>query len=190
MKKYILLAFALCLGFKNLKAQLPEMVLPELKQGEQIIYLDTMLHVVPKESAYYFYYTLYHLDKDVWTLAPTWSKRKNTLVKSGMPAAAKGTPVPLSGTFKWFAKNYKVMLAQIQFANGRYSGTTSLYNKKGELTTEYHYFKQWNRHIWSYYIDRYSKGQLMHSAFESFDTRQGRWKVLCTLGCQINPELK
>jgi hypothetical protein len=188
--KYILVAMAISFGCTTLTAQLPDMVLPEIKQGEQIIYLDTMLRVVSKERAYFFYYTYYHRDNDVWTLAPTWRKRKNVLVKSGVPSATMGSPVALSGTFKWFTRNYKVLLAQIQFTNGRYSGTTSLYSKKGELITEYHYFKTWNRQLWSYYIDRYIKGQLVHSAFEAFDTRQGRWKVLCTLGCQLNPELK
>jgi hypothetical protein len=188
--KQLILLFTICLGHAQLLAQLPEMVLPELKQGQQIIYVDTMLRVVPKESAYYYYYTWYHLDKDVWTLPPAWRKRKNILVKSGMPVAVKGAPVALSGTFKWFTRNYKVMLAQIQFSDGRYSGTTSLYSKKGELLTEYHYFKPWKGQLWSYYIDRYKEGALVHSAFEAFDMRQGRWKVLCTLGCQLNPDMK
>lgn len=170
-------------------AQIPEMPLPELLQGEQIIYLDSMLQQVEKDSSFYFFYTWYQLGKDAWTLQPDWRRKNYLLLKSGVTASAKGSPIALSGTFKWFTKNYSRLVAQEQFSNGRYSGQTIVYSNKGIANFIYDYDKKWDGQLWSYYYEVYKAGALVRSAFESFDMDKGRWKVLCTSGCSVNRDL-
>lgn len=172
----------------NLSAQIPDMPLPELIQGEQKLYLDSVLQPAEIENAVYFVYTWYHMNKDVWTLNPKWRKSGFLITGSGNEMGSPGAPVALTGTFKWFTKKNGKLLAQEEFKDGRYHGKTIVYDKKGREKWIYDYDKKWDGAVWSFYTEEFSKGELKHAAFELFDREKGRWKTLCTLGCRASRE--
>ena len=171
-------------------AQIPEMPLPDLLQGEQKIYLDSMLQPVEMEHAVYYVFTWFHLGKDVWTLEPKWRKSGFLVVGSRIEKGIPGAPLPLSGTFTWFTKENGKILAQEQFSGGRYSGKTVVFDKKGREKWIYDYDKKWDAAMWSFYTEEFRKGALKHAAFELFDREKGRWKTLCTQGCNASREFR
>lgn len=185
--KNTLLLLLLLAGVSSF-AQIPEMPLPELIQGEQKIYLDSMLRPVPVEQSVYYVFTWYHMGKDVWTLPAKWRKSGFLVKGSKNEKGNPGSPVALTGTFKWFTRENGKLLASEEFKEGRYSGKTIVYDKRGREKWIYDYDKRWDGSAWSFYTEEFRKGQLQRSAFEMFDREKGRWKTLCTQGCRASRE--
>lgn len=174
--------------FSTAWSQIPEMPLPVLLQGEQKIFLDSTLQPVAQENAVVFVYTWYHMGKDVWTLEPNWRKNGFMVTGSRLEMGAKGSPIALTGTFKWFTRENGKLLATEQFTGGRYSGKTVIYDRRGREKWIYDYEKKWDASPWSFYTEEFRKGVLKRSAFEMFDQEKGRWKTLCTQGCNASRE--
>lgn len=188
MKKYLALIFILF--FTEAQAQIPGMPLPELAEGEQLVYLDSMLNTVVKEESYFFMYTFYHLGVDVWSLEHPWRKKSHVLERSERVTSVKGEPVAISGVFKWFTPGYSKLVAEEAFVNGRYSGQTIVMDRKGRQVAVYDYDKKWDRQQWSLYHEEFRKGVLQRASFESYDPDKNKWKTLCTVGCQVSRDFK
>gem|GEM_PF-6491127 len=173
-----------------LQAQVPEMVLPELKEGEHMIFFDSLLRPVDEAKASFYLFTYFHLGKDVWSLKHPWRSGKYTLEWSGVTPGKPGSPVALHGVAKWLTSNYSRLEAEEQFADGRFFGKTILYNRKQLPITIYDYEKKFENQIWSLYVEQYRKNKLDKAGFESFNRREFHWDTVCTFGCYVSKDFR
>jgi len=171
-------------------AQIPELVLPDLREGETIVYLDSLLKPVGKESASFYTYTFYHMDKDVWRPRRKWMKKSLHLEWTGRNPGKPGAPVALQGTALWFNKSRLKVVAQEQFFEGRYSGKTIEYDHEQRPSLVCDYDKKWNTELWSFYLEKYSKGELDRSGFEWYSVADHKWNVICTQGCYVTKDFR
>lgn len=186
---FFFIALFIC-DARMIHAQIPEMVLPELQEGEHKIYFDSLLRPVDEAKASFYVYTYFHLGKDVWSLKHPWRSGKYTLEWSGVTPGKPGAPVPLHGVAKWFSSNYSRLVAEEQFAEGRFFGKTILFDKKQRPMTIYDYEKKFENGIWSLYVERYRKNTLTRAGFESYNVKTFRWDAVCTFGCYVSKDFR
>jgi hypothetical protein len=181
---FILLAVSDC------AAQLPELVVPDLKEGVDTIFYDSTFSVVEKQVAHFYAFTYFHLGKDVWNENHKWRKQKHVMVWSGCQPGSTGSPVPLHGVLKWFTRGYDRLIAQEQFDNGKNKGQTLLYDRRARLLEVVDYDKNWNSMEWSFYDEKYHRGKLSKASYEIYDINACSWKSICTMGCYVSKDLR
>jgi len=169
LKKLLLLLLPL-----NCFAQVPEMIIPEYKHGQDTAFYDAKLLLCDRDEACYFSLTFYYLDKDVWSPKYSWRKTRRVIV-TDCPAGNPGHPVMMHGTFKWTSKDYETIYAEEYFTNGHNSGITKLYDKKGNLTMQFDYDKRFQNYQWSYYREEFKDSQLLKGIYWYFDTEKYVW---------------
>lgn len=184
----------LCFIFLSLlswkvQAQVPIAHEDTRPSGEYVVYLNAQLLPTSAVRACYFTYAFQYKGKDVWSSKASWRK-KGRLVTSGASVPEEGKPQPLQGTFKWFSKNGKVLLAEESFLNGRESGETRIYSSQGKLERVYDYSRKWELKQWSFYLETYERGNLMKSGFMFFNEANGVWENICTQGCYITKDFR
>jgi hypothetical protein len=171
-------------------AQIPELVLPEMTEGETMVYFDSLLRPVNKEKSVFYMHTYFHLGKDVWSIRQPWRDSKNNMEWVGVLPGSPGNPAALHGTVKWMNRNYSRLIAQEQFVNGRFAGQTTIYNRRQQAIIVYDYDKKWNGELWSLYYQRFHKAKLEKAAYEVYSLEKCRWATICTEGCYVSKDFR
>ncbi len=175
---------------QSAKAQIPGLVLPELTEGETMIYFDSLLQPVEKEKASFYMLTYFHLGQDIWSLKHKWRNGKYKLDWSGVVPGTPGSPVPLHGIAKWSASNYSRLISEEQFADGRFAGRTILYDKKQLPTIIYDYEKKLDGQLWSLYVEKYKKNVVDRAGYETYNIKVHHWDTICTIGCYVSKDFR
>ncbi len=170
--------------------QIPELVLPDLTEGETMIYFDSLLQPVEKEKASFYMWTYFHLGQDVWSLKHKWRNGKYKLEWSGVGPGTPGSPVLLHGIAKWSTSNYSRLISEEQFADGRFAGRTILYDKKQQPIIIYDYEKKLDGQLWSLYVEKYKKNKVERAGYETYIVNAHHWETICTIGCYVSKDFR
>jgi antitoxin component YwqK of YwqJK toxin-antitoxin module len=157
--------------------------------GDYKLYLNAHLQPTSEDKTCYYMFSFLYKGTDVWATGESWRKR-GKLETSGATLPTEGNPQPLQGTFKWFSKNGKVLLAEETFLNGRQTGETRVYNSRGKLMKLYDYSRKWENKPWSFYMETYEHGNLVKSGFMFFNENKGSWETICMQGCYISKDFR
>ena len=171
--KWIVCSIGFLFSVKSF-GQVPAMIIPEYKHGQDTLFLDDHLIPCDREISCYYALTFFYLDKDVWSPKFTWRKTRR-VITTDCPAGDPGKPVSLHGTFKWTDKKYETLYVEEHFTNGHNSGVTKFFDKKGQVTVQYDYDKRFQQYSWSYYREDFKDGELIKGTFWYFDTTKYVW---------------
>jgi antitoxin component YwqK of YwqJK toxin-antitoxin module len=157
--------------------------------GEYMLYLDASLKPTSEDKACYYMFSFRYKGTDVWATGESWRKR-GKLETSGATVPVEGKPQPLKGTFKWFGKHGKVLLAEETFLNGRKTAETKIYSTRGKLVRLNDYSRRWENKPWSFYMETYEHGNLVKTGFMFFNEQRGSWETICMQGCYITKDFR